>query len=130
MGARKQTPHELAEAALTAHGLTFPEATAAPGWVPTRALYMRKKMFAVFGARDEAPGALTITTKLPVSAEMVQNLYYVQETSGWYRRHNWVIARFGPEDDILSELDTLKGWLAQSYCAIAPKKLAVQVRAS
>ena len=125
---KKQTQHERVEKQLTAYGLTLPETTAGPGWVPTRALYMRKKMFFVFGDRKEPPGALTMIMKLPISAEMVQELYFVQESKGWFRQHNWVIARFGPDDDIMAEIDTLKAWLVQSYCAVAPKKLAKLVR--
>jgi hypothetical protein len=124
-----KAPIVRAEAQLTAFGLTLPETSAAPGWPPTRALYFRKKMFFVFGDRKELPGHLTMIMKLPVSAGMVQDLYFVQESKGWYRQHNWVIARFGPDDDIMAEIDTLKGWLAQSYCAVTPKKLAQQVAA-
>jgi hypothetical protein len=124
----KLTPHQKAEKGLTAFGLTMPETTAAPGWPPTRALYMRKKMFFVFGDRKEPPGALTLIMKLPISAEMVQELYFVRESKGWFKQHNWVIARFEAGDDILAEMDTLKAWMIQSYCAIAPKKLAKLVR--
>jgi len=125
-----KAPIVRAETQLTAFGLTLPETSAAPGWPPTRALYFRKKMFFVFGDRKELPGHLTMIMKLPVSAGMVQDLYFVQESKGWFRQHNWVIARFGPDDDIMAEIDTLKGWLVQSYCAITPKKLARQVAAS
>jgi hypothetical protein len=128
MGARKKTPHQQAEAVLTACGLTFPETSSGPAWPPTRALYMRRKMFTVFGAKGEGHDALTLIMKLPISAEMVQDLYYVRESKGWYRQHNWVIAHFGPDDDVLAEIDTLKAWLLQSYCAIAPKKLAMLAR--
>lgn len=117
------TPHERAEAELTAYGLTFPETVAGLGWVPTRALYVRKKMFAVFGAKAEPLDALTLIMKLPISAEMAEELYFVRPARGWYKQHNWIIAHFGPEDDVLAELATLKGWLKQSYVAIAPKKL-------
>lgn len=125
-----KAPIVRAETQLTAFGLTLPETSAAPGWPPTRALYFRKKMFFVFGDRKELPGHLTMIMKLPVSAGMVQDLYFVQESKGWFRQHNWVIARFGPDDDIMAEIDTLKGWLVQSYCAITPKKLARQVAVS
>ena len=124
-----KAPIVRAETQLTAFGLTLPETSAAPGWPPTRALYFRKKMFFVFGDRKELPGHLTMIMKLPVSAGMVQDLYFVQESKGWFRQHNWVIARFGPDDDIMAEMDTLKGWLVQSYCAITQKKLAQQVAA-
>lgn len=127
--AKKTTPHERAEAELTAYGLTFPETSAGPGWVPTRALYMRKKMFAVFGDKAEPLDALTIILKLPISAEMAEELDFVRPAKGWYKQHNWVTAHFGPDDDILAEMDTLKGWLKQSYVAIAPKKLSKLVDA-
>ncbi len=94
-------------------------------------------MFYVFGPPQEMPGGgrgdklatgLTMVMKLPISAEMVQELYFVRESKGWFRQHNWVIAHFSGEDDILAEMDTLKAWLVQSYCAMAPKKLAKIVR--
>jgi hypothetical protein len=117
------TPHQRAEAELTAYGLTFPETSTGPAWELTRGLYMRKKMFAVFGAKAEPLDALTMIMKLPISAEMAEELPFVRPAKGWYKQHKWVTAHFGPDDDILAEMDTLKGWLKQSYVAVAPKKL-------
>ena len=122
------TPRQQVERELTAFGLTMPETSAGPGWPPTRALYFRKKMFFVFDDRKEPEGALTMIMKLPVSAEMVQVLYFVRESKGWFKQHDWVIARFGPDDDIIAEMPTLKAWMTQSYCALAPKKFARLVR--
>jgi hypothetical protein len=122
-----ETPHQRAEAALTAYALTFPGATTGPGWAFTRGLYVTGKMFAIFGDKAQPLDALTIILKLPISAEMVAGLPFVREAKGWYKQHNWVIADFGPEDDILAELDMLKAWLRQSYVAIAPKKLSKQL---
>ncbi len=124
------SPIQRAEAELVADGLSLPETSHGPGWVPTRALYFRKKMFFVFGDRKELPGHLTMIMKLPISAEMVRDLYFVQESKGWFKQHNWVIARFGPDDDIMAEMPSLKGWLRQSYCAVAPKKFARLVEAA
>ena len=121
------TPHQRAEAELKAHGLTFPETVAGQGWATTRALYVRKKMFAVFGARGEPLDALTLVMKLPISAEMAEELPWVRPARGWYKQHNWVTAHFGAEDDVLAELETLKGWLRQSYVAVAPKRLGLLV---
>lgn len=118
-----QTPHQRAEAELTAYGLTFPETSAGPGWTVTRALYVRKKMFAVFGEKGEPRDALTLIMKLPISAEMAEELAFVRPAKGWYKQHNWVTAHFGPDDDILAEMATFKGWLKQSYVAVAPKAL-------
>ncbi len=118
------TAHQKAEEELIAFGLALPETSTGPGWPPTRALYFRRKMFFVFGDRKEPPGALTMIMKLPISAEMVQDLYFVRESRGWFRQHDWVIVRFEADDDITSEIPTLKAWMIQSYCAIAPKKFA------
>jgi predicted DNA-binding protein (MmcQ/YjbR family) len=123
MPARK-TPHQKAETELTAYALSLPETDLVPGWGPTRYLRVRRKGFCIFGDRNQGPDALTIIVKLPVAAEMVQQLYFVREASGWFKQHNWITARFDPEDDILAELDTLKAWIRQSYCAMAPRKLA------
>ncbi|MBA4012521.1 MAG: hypothetical protein C0481_11700 [Phenylobacterium sp.] len=118
------TPHQRAEALLTAYGLSFPGTTSGPGWAFTRALYVNRKMFAVFGDKAQPLDALTLIVKLPISAEMAAGLPFVREAKGWYKQHDWVTADFGPEDDILAELETLKAWLRQSYVAIAPKKLS------
>lgn len=123
----KQTPHQRAEAELTAYGLSFPETTSGPGWQTTRALYVRKKMFCVFGAKGEALDALTVLMKLPISAEMAEELAFVRPAKGWYKQHNWVTAGFSADDDVLAEMDTLCGWLKQSYIAVAPKTLGRKV---
>jgi predicted DNA-binding protein (MmcQ/YjbR family) len=126
--ASKLTPHQKAEAELTKFALKLPETDTGPAWPPTRAVRVRGKMFCIFGEKAQGTDALTMIMKLPISAEMVQDLYFVRESKGWFKQHNWVIAHFGPEDDILEELDTLKAWITQSYCAMAPKKLAKLVR--
>jgi hypothetical protein len=58
---------------------------------------------------------------------MVADLPFVRESSGWHKRNNWVTANFGPEDDVLAEMETLKAWMRQSYLAVAPRRLARQV---
>jgi hypothetical protein len=117
------TPHQRAEAELTKYGLSFPETTVGPAWPPTRGLYVRKKMFAVFGEKAQPLDALTILMKLPISAEMAEELAFVRPAKGWFKQHNWVTAHFGPDDDVLAEMATLRGWLKQSYIAVAPKTL-------
>lgn len=125
---RKTTPQHKAEAELTKYGLSLPETSVGPGWATTRVLKVRSKMFFVFGDRNEQANELTMIVKLPISAEMVQDLYFVRESKGWFKQHDWVIAHFDAEDDILSELPTLKGWMKQSYCTMAPKTLAKRVQ--
>ena len=122
-----KTPQEQAEAELTAYGLTLPDTHVARGWAFTRTLRVRDKMFAIFGDKAQPLDELTFIVKLPVSFEMVQDLWFVRESRGWYRQHDWVITHFGPGDDVLGELDTLKAWLRQSYVAQAPKILGRRV---
>lgn len=125
--AKKKTPHQRAEAELTALGLSFPETTTGPAWPPTRGLYVRKKMFCVFGEKAEPLDALTLIMKLPISAEMAEELPFVRPAKGWFKQHNWVTAHFGADDDVLAEMATLRGWLKQSYVAVAPKKLGREI---
>ena len=80
-------------------------------------------MFAIFGDKGQPLDNLTFIVKLPISFEMVQDLPFVLESRGWYRQHQWAVAYFGADDDILAELPTLKAWLKQSYVAMAPKRL-------
>lgn len=122
--AKKLTPHQRAEAELTKYGLNFPDANLGQGWATLRALNVGKKTFASFGAKAEPLDALTIVMKLPISAPMAEELPFVRPAKGWYKQHHWVTAYFGPGDDIFAEMETLQGWLKQSYIAVAPKKLA------
>lgn len=127
---RPQNPCRQAEAELLAHGLSLPETDLAPprrDADPFHYLRVAGKGFAWFGGRDASPDELVLTVKLPISAEMVAELPFVQESKGWHKRNNWVTARFGPADDVLAELETLKAWMLQSYLSMAPRKLARQV---
>ena len=117
------TPHQHAEEELTAYGLSLPETALARGWSVTRNLRVRDRMFAIFGDKGQPLDNLTFIVKLPISFEMVQDLSFVLPSRGWYRQHQWAIAFFGADDDILAELPTLKAWLKQSYVAVAPKRL-------
>jgi hypothetical protein len=122
------TTHKRSEKELTSFGLKMPETWAGPGWPPARAVCFRKEKFFVFGDRHEPEAALTMIMKLPVPAELVQDLSFVRDSKGWFRQHDWVIARFEPDDDILAQMPTLKAWMTHSYCAVAPKKFARLVR--
>jgi hypothetical protein len=117
------TPHERAEAELIAYGLSLPQTETAHGWAMVRNLRVKDRLFAIFGDKAQPRDELTIILKLPISKDMVGELYFIRESRGWYKQHDWVIAHFGPDDDIMAEMDTLKAWLRQSYVAAAPKRL-------
>ncbi len=126
-----QTTHQRAEETLTAFALSLPETDVVPGWGReddrTRYLRVRRKGFGFFGEKGEADDTFSMTVKLPTAYEMVLHLPFVHEGSDWYRRNKWIVVRFGPDADVLGELDTLKSWLVQSYVAMAPKKLGQSV---
>ncbi|MDP3852923.1 MmcQ/YjbR family DNA-binding protein [Phenylobacterium sp.] len=124
------TPHQRAEAELTAYGLTLPETEVGLAWAFNRVVRVRGKMFVIFSDKAQAKDELTVIVKLPISFEMVQDLWFVRESRGWYKQHDWVIAHFGPGDDVLSEIPTLQGWMKQSYVAMAPKRLGRLVEGS
>jgi hypothetical protein len=84
-------------------------------------------MFAIFGDKGQPVDELTIIVKLPISFEMAQSLDFVRPSRGWFLQHRWAIAYFGPHDDVLAEMPTLRGWLTQSYRAAAPKALGRRV---
>ncbi len=102
---------------LRAHGLAFPEATEDHPWGHT-ALKVRSKTFAWFGA-DEA--VFSMTVKLPVSRDFAETFDWAEPAGYGLGRSGWISCRIGPEAD--PDLDLLKSWMAQSYRAVAPKKL-------
>lgn len=119
---------QKAETEPTAFGLAMPGTTIGAGWATTRLLKLRGKMFLVFGDRNEAPGELTLTVQPPISAGMVHRLCFLRQGAGCYLQHDWVIARFSAGDDIKAEMPTLKAWMTQSDCVMAPRGLAQLVR--
>jgi predicted DNA-binding protein (MmcQ/YjbR family) len=104
--------------ALRAHGLSFPEATEDFPWGHS-ALKVRGKTFAWL---DKADGRLSLTVKLPASVEMALYFDFAAPAGYGLGRSGWVTCRFGPDD--ARDLDLLRGWIAESYRAVAPKKLA------
>jgi predicted DNA-binding protein (MmcQ/YjbR family) len=110
--------HKKAEAALVAYALTFPEATEEWPW-DERVIKVRGKIFVFVGLIEET---LRVGVKLPVSAEMALTLPFCQPSGYGLGRAGWVTSRFERKDK--PPLDLLKEWIAQSYRAVAPKRLA------
>jgi predicted DNA-binding protein (MmcQ/YjbR family) len=105
---------------LIAHALTFPEAHLDHPWGHD-AVKVGKKMFATFGG-EEGGLDFSMSVKLPVSSEMALTLPWVESTGYGLGKAGWVTARLTKGDDF--DLATMKGWIEQSYRAVAPKKLA------
>lgn len=104
------------------HGLSLPEAVEEHPWGET-ALKVKKKTFVFMGHTKD--GGISLSLKLPRSAEFALLHPFAEKTGYGLGKANWVTCRFYKKDDI--PLDMLFEWLEQSYRAVAPKKLATLV---
>ena len=124
-----EKPKNPDEAALRDLGLSFPETTEHFPW-GHRTLKVKGKAFVFMGTGREA-GAdhdeFFISCKLPHSAPMALTLPGVKPTGYGLGKAGWVSAQFPPGK---APLDMLRAWLKESYCAVAPKKLAALVEGS
>lgn len=111
---------------LRLHALTFPEAHEDHPWGHI-AVKVRKKAFVFLSGAELYEGKLGMTVKLPLSGDMVVTLPYVEPAGYGLGKSGWVTLRLGPKDPV--DLDMFRGWIAQSYRAVAPKKLAATVPA-
>ena len=83
------------------------------------ALKVRGKTFAWLDNKD---GGLSLTVKLPVSRDFALVVDFAEPAGYSLGRSGWVSCRFGPGER--PDLDLTKKWIAESYRAVAPKKLA------
>jgi predicted DNA-binding protein (MmcQ/YjbR family) len=110
--------HRSAERTLVRYALTFPEAAEDWPW-EERVIKVRGKIFVFLGMVEDT---LRVGVKLPVSAEMAVTLPYVKPSGYGLARTGWVTARHTARQK--PDVDLLKGWIEQSYRAVAPKRLA------
>jgi predicted DNA-binding protein (MmcQ/YjbR family) len=120
--AAKKSELTAAEAELRKIGMAFPEATEDFPW-GHRALKVKGKAF-VFMSNEE--GVFSLSVKLPDSADFALMQPFAQPTGYGLGKSGWVSASFGKKDAVPVQL--LGSWLRESYLAIAPKKLAAQLR--
>jgi predicted DNA-binding protein (MmcQ/YjbR family) len=111
------------EAILRNYALGLPEAFEEFPW-GHRAIKVRGKTF-VFMGYDETTDEVSISCKLPQSKDEALSLPFTEPTHYGLGKSGWVSARlaFGATP----QLDTLKAWIAESYRAIAPKRLSAQL---
>ena len=110
-----------AENQLIVFAAAFPRAWEDHPWEHT-VFKVGKKVFVFFGGAAGPPKELSMTVKLPISYEMALTLPYVSPAGHGLGRAGWANIRQTNGEAI--ELETLKGWIVQSYRAVAPKKLA------
>ncbi len=109
----------LAKAASTIRKCTlaYPEAVEEFPWGES-AFKVNKKIFCAMHRPD---GGLSVTVKLPESAEYALSLPFAERTGYGLGKHGWVTSRFEPGEDVPIEM--LLEWIDESYRAIAPKRL-------
>lgn len=108
---------------LRTQALAYPETHEDFPWGHST-IKVRTKAF-VFLYLDAERTELTLSAKLPQSSEVALLLPFAKPTGYGLGRSGWVTAAFGPQDDL--PLDLLRGWLDESYRAVAPAKLSKQL---
>ncbi|MDJ0684798.1 MAG: MmcQ/YjbR family DNA-binding protein [Alphaproteobacteria bacterium] len=109
---------------LKAYALSLPLAEEAFPWGES-AFKVKKKSFVFLNAQALADGVLILTLKLPISGEMALTLPYVTRAGYNLGRSGWVTLRI--DASVTPDLDLWKGWIEQSYRAVAPKSILKQV---
>jgi predicted DNA-binding protein (MmcQ/YjbR family) len=107
-----------AERALAELAAGYPETIEDNPW-DHRAFKVRGKVFVFLSGE---PGKLAITVKLPSSSMMALTLPFASPTGYGLGKSGWVTAVFSPGDDV--PIGLLGEWMAESFRAIAPKKLS------
>jgi len=110
-GNEKSLPEQIRE-----YALTFPETREDHPW-GYPAFKVKNKMFVAFSFREHG---IMLTVKLTKSRLAASALPCVQASGYGLGEHGWVSADLKHGDTILS-VDTLKSWIKESYCAVAPK---------
>ena len=101
---------------LYAHGLGFPEGTEDRPW-DHPVLKVKGKVFVFFGDED----CFSLTVKLPVSRDFAEVFDFASPAGYGLGKSGWISCRFASGEE--PDLDLLKRGLAESYRAVAPKKL-------
>jgi predicted DNA-binding protein (MmcQ/YjbR family) len=115
---------KAAEAELLAFALTLPAAELANPWGHSVAK-VKGKVFVFFGGDAGEPQTLSLTVKLPVSAGMALTLPGVERAGYGLGKTGWIQLRRRNGDAL--DLELYRGWILQSYRAIAPGKLSAQL---
>ena len=124
--ARKQTARQAAEA-IREFAVGLPGAYEDFPW-GERVVKVGKKVFVFMGKLDDASGGmLSFGVKLPYSGAEALELPYVEPTGHGLGKSGWVTAQFEPDEHL--PVDLVRGWVEESYRAVAPKKLVKELDA-
>ena len=99
----------------------FPETSEDHPWGET-AYKVRGKVF-VF--THTSPDALSLTVKLPVSRDFACMFDFAEPSGYGLGRSGWITCRLDADSE--ADPDLLLRWVAESWRAVAPKRLAATV---
>ena len=109
-------------AQIRAFALSFPGAWEDHPWGESVAK-VGKKVFVFMGKPKGI--AFGMSVKLPESGFEALELPFTEPTGYGLGKGGWVTASFKPGETV--PIDLLKGWVEESYRAIAPKKLVAEL---
>ena len=112
------------EARLRQFALSFPEAYEDFPWGEI-VVKVNKKIFVFLGMADGSGDHLSIGVKLPESGEGVLMMEHVKKMGYNLGKSGWIHASFPASAPV--PIDLIEDWIDESYRAIAPKKLIVQI---
>ncbi|HEY1252089.1 MAG TPA: MmcQ/YjbR family DNA-binding protein [Thermoanaerobaculia bacterium] len=104
------------------YAMGFPGATEHFPW-GERVAKVNGRVFVFLGCEPAAGarGEMGLSVKLPVSGDEALELPFTKPTAYGLGKAGWVSASFGAKD--APPVGILKEWIAESYRAVAPKKL-------
>jgi predicted DNA-binding protein (MmcQ/YjbR family) len=109
---------------LRKYALSFPGATEDFPW-GERVAKVNGKVFVFLGRDPVAGGSMGISVKLPESGQDALDLPFAEPTGYGLGKSGWVSATFEAKDE--PPVEILKGWIRESYAAVAPKKLLAEL---
>jgi predicted DNA-binding protein (MmcQ/YjbR family) len=108
------------EASLRKYALSYPGTTEEFPW-EHRVFKVNKKIFAFLDFKE---GVASLTVKLPKSGKQVLKSSWAEPTGYGMGKHGWVSCEF---EEAELPVGKVRGWIDESYRAIAPKKLVKQL---
>jgi predicted DNA-binding protein (MmcQ/YjbR family) len=116
----RQDRFQRAEAALRQQALSYPETHEDFPW-GHRAIKVKGKAFLFMATCQNKDYVFSLTVKLPQSGKTALDLPFASPTGYHLGKAGWVTACFGAKDVI--PLEMLSDWVAESFRAIAPKRV-------
>ena len=114
----KASPYTKAKAALRKAALSLPETREDHPWGES-AFKVREKVFLFM---SEGESGLALSMKLPESRGFALLMPFASPTRYGLGKSGWVTATFATKEFI--PLPLLLDWMEESFCAVAPKKVA------